>query len=149
MTAESDNQHVHIGAYALCRDPSNRLLLVRATAGLEDGGLWTMPGGGIEWGEHPDAALLRELEEETGLADIKAHRVTAVYSHAYKGRVDWQGDPVHHIGIVYEVDLAAFDLRPEINGSTDLCEWLTESRVRELPLGPLAEFAVELAWPKT
>jgi len=148
MTAESDNQHVHIGAYALCRDPSNRLLLVRATADLEDGGLWTMPGGGIEWGEHPDAALRRELEEETGLVDIKAYRVVAVYSHAYKGRTDWQGDPVHHIGIVYEVVLPSFDLRPEEEGSTDHCEWLSESRVRELPLGPLAEFAVKLAWPK-
>ena len=57
MTEEPDNQHVHIGAYALCRDHSNRLLLVRATAGLEDGGLWTMPGGGIEWGEHPDCRV--------------------------------------------------------------------------------------------
>ncbi len=107
-----------------------------------------MPGGGIEWGEHPDAALRRELEEETGLVDVKSHRVTAVYSHAYEGRTDWQGDPVHHIGIVYEVVLAAFDLRPEKEGSTDHCEWLTKSQVRELPLGPLAEFAVKLAWPK-
>lgn len=108
-----------------------------------------MPGGGIEWGEHPDAALLRELEEETGLVDIEAYCLAAVYSHAYKGRTDWQGDPVPHIGIVYEVVLAEFDLKPEIEGSTDHCEWLTESQVRELSLGPLAEFAVELAWPKS
>ena len=149
MSIEPDNQHVHIGAYALCRDPSSRLLLVRATSGLEDGGLWTMPGGGIEWGEHPDAALLRELEEETGLVDIKEYRVAAVYSHAYEYREAWQGDPLHHIGIVYEVVLGTFDLRPEKEGSTDHCEWLTESQARDLPLGPLAEFAVDLAWPKT
>lgn len=149
MTSESDNQHMHIGAYALCRDPSNRLLLVRATSGLEDGGLWTMPGGGIEWGEHPDDALVRELEEETGLVDIESYRVSAVYSHAYESRTAWQGDPVHHIGIVYEVVLSAFDLKPEQEGSTDHCEWLTESQARELPLGPLAEFAVDLAWPSS
>ena len=130
MSSESDsphNPHMHLGAYALCHDLSNRLLLVRATSGLEDGGLWTMPGGGIEWGEHPDDALLRELEEETGIVDIETYRVAAVYSHAYKCRADWQGDPVHHIGIVYEVVLSAFDLRPEKEGSTDLCEWLSES----------------------
>ncbi len=108
-----------------------------------------MPGGGIDWGEHPDAALLRELEEETGLVDIEAYRVAAVYSHAYEHRTDWQDDPVHHIGIVYKVVLAAYDLRPEKEGSTDHCEWLTESQARESPLGPLGEFGVELAWPKT
>ena len=108
-----------------------------------------MPGGGIEWGEHPDDTLVRELEEETGLVDIESYRVSAVYSHAYESRTDWQGDPVHHIGIVYEVILSAFDLRPEQEGSTDLCDWLTENQARGLPLGPLGEFAVDLAWPKT
>lgn len=36
MASESDNQHTqhtHIGAYALCRDPSNRLLLVTGSCG--------------------------------------------------------------------------------------------------------------------
>ena len=49
---------------------SGRLLLVRIAGGL-DKGFWTLPGGRIEWGEHPDAALLRELEEETGAVHIK------------------------------------------------------------------------------
>lgn len=30
-------------------------------------GLWSIPGGKIEFGEHPDAAALREFQEETGL----------------------------------------------------------------------------------
>ena len=148
MSSESDNPYVYHGAYGLCRDPSNRLLLVRVSNGL-DAGTWTLPGGGIEWGEHPGAALLRELEEETGIVDIEKYRVAAVYSHVYKRSLARPYDSVQQIGIVYEVMLAAFDLRPEIDGSTDRCEWFTESEARQLPLGHLGEFAVDLAWSKT
>lgn len=61
--ADDDGRGRYLGAYALCRDPSGRLLLARLAPGLLDAGLWTMPGGGVEWGEHPDDAVLRELEE--------------------------------------------------------------------------------------
>lgn len=149
MPSESDNLRVYHGAYGLCRDPSGRLLLVRVTSGLADAGLWTLPGGGIEWGEHPETALIRELEEETGIVDIKKSRLAAVYSQVYENPEYRKGDPVHHIGIVYDVTLAKFDIRAEIEGSTDHCEWLTESQARRLPLGQLGAFGVDLAWPRS
>lgn len=149
MSPETDNSRVYHGAYGLCLDPSGRLLLVRVTSGLADAGLWTLPGGGIEWGEHPEGALLRELEEETGVVDIERYRLTAVYSQVYEHPNYRKGDPVHHIGIVYDVTLKKFNLRPEKDGSTDRCEWFAESQARLLPLGQLGEFGVELAWPKT
>jgi 8-oxo-dGTP diphosphatase len=40
-----------------------------------------MPGGGIEWGEHPDAAVLREMAEETGISEVRGVQVAAIYSH--------------------------------------------------------------------
>ena len=41
---------------------------VPARASIAEGELWTLPGGGIDFGEHPDDAVVREVYEETGLA---------------------------------------------------------------------------------
>ena len=95
MSSESNKQRVYHGAYGLCRDPSDRLLLVRVTSGLADAGLWTLPGGGIEWGEHPEGALFRELEEETGVVDIERYRLVAVYSQVYEHPADRPDDSVY------------------------------------------------------
>ena len=43
------------------------VLLSRLAPSISEEELWTLPGGGIEFGEHPDAAVVREVYEETGL----------------------------------------------------------------------------------
>jgi NAD+ diphosphatase len=53
-------------ASALCVDAADRLLLARR-AHAPDEGLWDLPGGFLDEGEHPLDALRRELKEETGL----------------------------------------------------------------------------------
>ncbi|HSX05690.1 MAG TPA: NUDIX hydrolase [Candidatus Saccharimonadales bacterium] len=47
---------------AVIRDKDGRVLLLR-----EADGRWELPGGGLEHGEDPKAALAREVAEETGL----------------------------------------------------------------------------------
>jgi 8-oxo-dGTP diphosphatase len=52
---------------AVIRDDAGRLLLIKR--GHEPGkGLWSIPGGRVEAGEADDAAVVREVREETGLA---------------------------------------------------------------------------------
>ena len=98
MSSTNDTPGTHVGAYGWCRDSASRLLLVRIKAGLEDAGRWTMPGGGVEWGEHPDAAARREIEEETGISEFRGMQVTAIYSHTYARTTRRPRPALHHIG---------------------------------------------------
>lgn len=48
-------------------DPDGRVLLARRPEGKPMAGLWEFPGGKIDPGETPEAALIRELHEELGI----------------------------------------------------------------------------------
>ena len=48
-------------------DADGRVLLAKRPPGRPLAGLWEFPGGKVEPGETPDAALIRELEEELGI----------------------------------------------------------------------------------
>jgi len=65
---------------AVIRDASGKILLTRRPEGSHMGGLWEFPGGKVEAGEAPVAALERELEEELALsATIGAPLTFAVH----------------------------------------------------------------------
>ncbi|MGY1746408.1 NUDIX domain-containing protein [Blastococcus sp. SYSU D00695] len=84
---------------AVVHDAAGRLLLVRR--GTEPGrGRWSVPGGRVERGESPTAAVEREVLEETGLA---------VRAGAVVGRVRVPGPD----GVVFDVvDLTCTLLDP-------------------------------------
>ena len=52
-------------------DADGRVLIAQRPEGKSMAGLWEFPGGKIEAGETPETALIRELDEELGIA-VKA-----------------------------------------------------------------------------
>ena len=61
-------------------------------------GKWEFPGGGIEYGESPEDALVREMKEETGL-DVEIVRLLPkIYSNVWQ----WQSGDYQVIIISYE-----------------------------------------------
>jgi len=57
---------VLVSAVALI-DVDGRILLGQRPEGKSMAGLWELPGGKVEEGETPEAALIRELQEELGI----------------------------------------------------------------------------------
>jgi len=136
-----------LGAYSICLDDAGRILLARLSAIEVDVGAWTLPGGGIEFAEHPDAAAVRELYEETGL-DGEIEEVAGVFSHVYRSSRFAGGGDLHFIGIVYRMRVLGGDLRDEIDGSTDTSAWFAPEDLAGIRLVELAEYAVGLVYPQ-
>ena len=112
---------VRVAAYAIVRDEADRVLLCHIHPSMGVGDVWTLPGGGLDFGEAPADAALRELEEETG----------------YIGEID-------HL-IVYAVRLVGGSRRDEFDGSTDACRWMASAEAARLRLGGVARRAIERA----
>jgi len=80
----SENPLFSVVAAAL-RDESGRVLLQQRPAGKMMAGLWEFPGGKIEPGESPEAALARELEEELGITVAESQLVPLTFASAPLG----------------------------------------------------------------
>lgn len=63
---EEQRRTVLVVAVALI-DTQQRVLLAQRPQGKAMAGLWEFPGGKVEQGEAPEAALVRELQEELGI----------------------------------------------------------------------------------
>lgn len=85
-------------------DEHGRVLIQRRPAGTALAGLWEFPGGKVEAGESPEQALIRELDEELGIAVAVDSLVPVAFaSHRLDARRhmilllfrcrDWRGAP--------------------------------------------------------
>ncbi len=72
-----------VSAVALI-DAEGRVLLAQRPEGKSLAGLWEFPGGKVEPGETPEAALIRELKEELGIDSWKSCLAPLTFaSHTY------------------------------------------------------------------
>lgn len=118
-------RHQRVAAYAVMIRV-DEILLSRLAPRISAGELWTLPGGGLDHGENPRDAVLREIHEETGL-DATISETARVYSaHLPQARREGRPADFHALRIVYDgwVPLDAPSPRVvEVDGSTVEAAW--------------------------
>ncbi|MEU7481316.1 NUDIX hydrolase [Lentzea sp. NPDC042327] len=126
-----------VAAYGVCVDEADRILLARWLG--PTGKRWILPGGGIEHGEHPYDAVVREVEEETGFT-VEVVRLLGIDSEL---RTESRHD-YHALRIMYEVRIIGGELRNEVGGTTDLAQWHPLADVGQLDRVPSLDTALGL-----
>ena len=135
-------QTTRIAAYGLVLQEQCILLCRLSHHVPKHVGHWTLPGGGLNFGEDPAAALVREVYEETGLT-VAPSGVAGVDSFY----TDHEDHAFHAVRIVYHTALRAGTLTNELDGSTDLCAWWSLAEAQALPLVDLSVYGLGLAFP--
>jgi 8-oxo-dGTP diphosphatase len=128
-----------VGAYAVCVH-DDRVLLAQLSDRTGSPGTWTLPGGGIDHGEDPRDAVVREVHEETGLV-VDVGDLLDVDSVHFTGRSP-SGvlEDYHAVRLVFAgtVDATLEPQVQELNGSTMAAAWVPLAAVgREVPVSEL------------
>jgi 8-oxo-dGTP diphosphatase len=108
------------------------ILLCRLAPRISRQELWTLPGGGLDHGEDPRDALLREIVEETGLEAVVGDSARVYSAHLPRASRDGVLTDFHALRIVYDAWVPADAPSPrvvEVGGSTVEAAWHPVSAV--------------------
>lgn len=111
--------------------PTEEILLARLSRFAVEQGHWTLPGGGVDHGERPAAALTREIYEETGLqAEVGA--LLGVHDLHLTGTAPHgRHEDFHAVNLIFAATVPASG-RPrvtETGGTTDDVAWIRRADI--------------------
>jgi 8-oxo-dGTP diphosphatase len=126
MSSSFLNRPVLIVVAGVLVDKRGRLLLAKRPKGKPMAGLWEFPGGKMEAGETPEAALARELHEELSIAvEPEDMDPFSFASHTYEG--------FHLLMPVFMLHKWAGEPEPREGQELD---WVSPDRLGDYPTPP-------------
>jgi 8-oxo-dGTP diphosphatase len=136
------------GAYGVVADGDGRILLARIAEGYPGGGTWHLPGGGVDFGESPRAAVSREIYEETGQEALVGELLN-VTSFRHRRAIGPEGFPLdwHGVRAIYSAtvpDPSAAVVVEAAGGSTSESRWWNADALDDLPLSAAVEDALQV-----
>jgi ADP-ribose pyrophosphatase YjhB (NUDIX family) len=105
-----------------------------------------LPGGGVDHGESPETALVREVLEEAGLS-VSVKALIGVHdAHLTANAPDGRLEDFHAVNLVYEAEVPD-DAEPvvrEVDGTTDEVAWVSVADIASgtVPVTDLVRFAL-------
>lgn len=88
------NTFYRVSVKALIKDGTGKVLVVK-----ENQDTWSLPGGGLDHGEDPEAGIVRELKEELGVESPRVKDVASVKTFYLEQKSAWL------LWVVYEVEI--------------------------------------------
>ncbi|ADD44486.1 NUDIX domain-containing protein [Stackebrandtia nassauensis] len=104
-----------VSAYGILTDDRGRVLMQRTRANSDVPDSWWLPGGGLDHGEDPADAVVREMREETGL-DVEVTALRTVETQLVELGPDWR---YHKVSVVYDVKDVGGRLKTEVGELSD------------------------------
>jgi 8-oxo-dGTP diphosphatase len=137
--------HTRFAAYALIIDEAERLLLAWYNGTRRGEPCWTLPGGGVDYHESAEQAVIREVMEETG-HEVTLHEPVVVHSFTAPGEPA-RPRPFKSVQVVYRATVTDGSLGTVgTGGTTDRAEWIPLDRVgREQARADIVDVVVD-AW---
>lgn len=137
-----------LAAYAVIIDEHDRILLTWYNGGEHSPACWSMPGGGVEFDESLQQAVVREVLEETGYT-VEVGGPIAVH-HFTKPNTGRDGRPYKSVRVIFAAAVTGGSLGTlEVDGSTDFAQWVPLDEAPSLlPRADIIDVAVaELTRP--
>lgn len=133
-----------LAAYAFITDPNGGLLLTWFNGSTPQ---WTLPGGGVEYGESIEEAVVREVREETGY-DVAVGRPLTTHT-------SWSADgprpprPFRSVRVIFAATVVGGELGTlEVAGTTDYAQWIDLASIDDLqPRAPIIDTGLT-AWQR-